>query len=343
MATKRSANGSKTLIDKANQRATDDAVFELNRQLGIAKEKAKAAEAQAKSLEKRLDKASESVNKLRKTGFRIPTGKRRGRASKNFVRFIIPDTHGCVVDKPAIAACLNDLETLCPDEIIMLGDHLECGGFLAQHHTLGYVAQTEYTFDEDVRATNILLDEIQKRASKASIDYLEGNHERRIENWCVTQAMKGKQDAEFLRKMFSTESVLSLAKRKINWFRQGQFYDGLSLPATIKRGHCYFTHGSSTAKHAAAAHVSKFGGNVVYGHTHRADSCIVRTVDSGVIGAWSPGCLCVLQPLWMHSNPTDWSHGYGLQLVNSDGSFLHINVPILNGKSYLEPLFRKVV
>jgi hypothetical protein len=27
-----------------------------------------------------------------------------------------------------------------PDEIIMLGDHLDCGGFLAQNQVLGFVA-----------------------------------------------------------------------------------------------------------------------------------------------------------------------------------------------------------
>jgi hypothetical protein len=98
----------------------------------------------------------------------------------------------------------------------------------------------------------------------------------------------------------------------------------------------------STAKHAASVHLIKFGGNVVYGHTHRADSFVDRTVTEGVIGAWSPGCLCKLQPYWMHTNLTGWSHGYGLQLVAGDGSFLHINVPIIDGRSYLVQLTERI-
>lgn len=295
-----------------------------------------------KVLEKRVEQLVESIEKLRGTKFRLPVGRKTKVDGKPFCRFAVPDTHGCLIDPQAASAFFSDMEIVKPAEVVLLGDHLECGGFLAQHHTLGYVAQTEYTFDEDVSATNQFLDRMQSIIPNARFDYIEGNHERRIENWCTTQALANKTDAEFLRRMFSASSVLHLEKRNINWIRQGVFYDDLPLPATIKRGLCYFTHGSSTAKHAASEHVKKFGGNVVYGHTHRADSYFIRTVKTGVIGAWSPGCLCVLQPLWQHTNPTDWSHGYGLQLVNPDGSFLHINVPIIDGKSYLHPLFKAV-
>lgn len=297
---------------------------------------------ETKRLQSTIDQLEERISKLRGSKFQLPLGQKTKLSGKPFCRVTIPDTHGCLVDQTAISTFLSDLELIRPAEIVMLGDHLECGGFLAQHHTLGYVAQTEYTFDEDIAATNQLLDRIQAICPSSHIDYLEGNHERRIENWCVTSALRNKQDAEALRKRFSTEVVLELDKRGINWIRQGVYYDDLPIPATIRRGHCYFTHGSSTAKHAASEHVKKFGGNVVYGHTHRADSYVIRTVKAGIIGAWSPGCLCVLQPLWQHTNPTDWSHGYGLQLVSDDGSFLHINVPIIDGKSYLGPLFKTV-
>ena len=293
-------------------------------------------------LEKLVSQQAEQIEAYRATKYKFPLGGGQRIKGKTFCRVIVPDTHGSVVDADAIKAFLRDLEVINPAEIVMLGDHLECGGFLAEHHTLGYVAQSEYSFADDCVATNCLLDSIHKLAPKASVDYLEGNHERRLETWVCTQVRKHQKDGQFLRQMFSADSVLSIEKRGIRWIRQGVFYDGLPLPATIKRGHCYFTHGSSTAKHAAAEHVKKFGGNVVYGHTHRADSYVIRTVKEGSIGAWCPGCLCILQPLWQHTNPTDWSHGYGLQLVSSDGSFLHINVPIIAGKSYLQPLIKAI-
>ena len=59
-----------------------------------------------------------------------------------------------------------------------MGDHLDCDGFLAQHHVWGFVAETEYTFEDDV-AANVMLDSVQKICPKAKLTYLSGitNHE----------------------------------------------------------------------------------------------------------------------------------------------------------------------
>jgi len=282
----------------------------------------------------------EQLKQSRESRVRIPLGKRsKTRSEKGTVcRVIIPDSHGSSIDSDAANAMLADLEVLKPASIIMLGDHIDCGGFLAQHHTIGYVAQSRYTFEEDCSATNQFLDKIQAAAPNARIEYLEGNHERRIENWCTTQALKIGTEAEFLSRMFSTEAVLHLEKRGISFFKQGRFYDGLRIPATIRRDGCYFTHGEYTSKNAAASHLAKYNANTWYAHTHRIDMATKRTVKDGLIGAWNPGCLCLLQPLWQHTNLTDWGHGYGLQLVRSGFGHLNLQIPIIDGVSYIEPL-----
>lgn len=102
---------------------------------------------------------------------------------------MIPDTHGCYVDPEAISAFLGDLESISGSvrEIVMLGDHLECGAFLAGHYTLGYVSEADFSHQQDIDACNDLLDKIQKTCPKANIWYIEGNHERRIVRWCMTQ------------------------------------------------------------------------------------------------------------------------------------------------------------
>lgn len=258
------------------------------------------------------------------------------------MRVIVPDTHGCLVEPAAIAAMLDDIEALGPQEVVMLGDHLECGGFLAQHWTLGYVAQTSYTFEQDVDAANDLLDRLQSAANCAKFHYLEGNHERRIEAWCVTQAIKNHDDAKFMLDMFGAESQLHVVKRNVSYYRQGQCYMDLPIPATIKLGHCYFTHGHTAAKHAASVMLERYGNNVVFGHIHRSDEHSTRTVSHGTIKAWCPGCLCELQPLWKHTSPTFWNHGYAIQLVQDDGAFLHLTIPIINGRSYLIGLANKI-
>lgn len=290
--------------------------------------------AENKRLKSERDNLAKALETARKPRVKLPV-KYPKKQKGDYIRLAVPDTHGSKADRAALSAMLADAKVLKPREVVMLGDHADCGGFLAQHHTMGYVSETAYTFEDDAGAANQLLDDLQVRCPDADFHYLDGNHERRIEAWIVNQTLRNQADASYLRKMFSVESVLSLQKRGINHYQQGRFYHGLSIPATIKLGHCHFTHGSRAGVHAAMQTLSDFGGNVVYAHTHRADSASKRTVNDGLIYAWNPGCLCQLQPLWQHTQITGWSHGYGVQLVRSNGDFLHINVPIIDGQSYL--------
>jgi len=321
----------------------DDAkrLSQLESHLADEQKKRKETERQLASARRIIEEQQQRLENLHNAKFKIPTS-RPTTAQGSFCRVAIPDTHGCFVEPDAIAAFLSDLEALRPAEVVMLGDHLDCGGFLAEHWTFGYVAEMEYTFEEDVSAANQLLDAVQRIVPEAAIHYIEGNHERRIEKWCVTQGLKHRAPVNRFLSMFSPAAVLHLEKRNIQHYQQGKFYGGLPIPATIKLGHCHFTHGSRTGVHAAKMHLQDFGGNVVFGHTHRSDSHTTRSVNEGTIGGWSSGCLCKLQPYWNHTQITGWSHGYGLQLVDKDGGFLHVNVPIIDGKSYLVPLVEKL-
>lgn len=302
----------------------------------------KVYESEIASLRKELDVAKSALanaTTARTTKLPAPSATRR-RSGSDIVRVIIPDTHGCLIDKTALAAMLADIKVLDPHEVILLGDHVDCGGFLAQHHVMGYVAETDYTYEEDLSASKAFLDALRAVAPRAKIEYLEGNHERRVETWCVTQVLRHKKDAEGLRRLLAPEFRLGLKERGISYYRQGEFYDNLPVPGVIKRGKCFFFHGVSTAKNAVASTVDKIAGNCVFGHTHRAQSNIVRRISTGIIGSWNPGCLCQLQPLWQHTSPTDWSHGYAVQLVAETGSFLHLNIPIIEGESHFAALLK---
>lgn len=301
-----------------------------------------AKDAEIKRLERRVtqlsaalesSRAARPVPKLKPAITTLITG--------DIVRVLVPDSHGSAQDNSAVAAFLGDLAVLNPDEIVLLGDHIDCGGFLAEHHVMGYVAETEYSYEEDVRFANAFLDAIQKAAPKAEIFYLEGNHEFRTERWAVTMSLRNSKDAEFLRKMVSPEILLHLKARGIRYFRQAEKYDGLPIPGTIKRGKCFFTHGFSTAKHAASVHLAKIGGNITYGHTHRAEFALSEPVNTGTIAAYSPGCLCKKQPLWNHTRPTEWTHGHGIQLIDRrTGKFFQMNIPIVDGVSMMTPFLR---
>jgi UDP-2,3-diacylglucosamine pyrophosphatase LpxH len=258
--------------------------------------------------------------------------------SRSFFRVIIPDSHGSAIDKPAERAFLSDLARLAPEEIVMLGDHVDCGGvFKVQPDN--YAEDLDYTYEGDLKAANAFLDEIQKRAPRATIWYLEGNHEQHLERWAARQ-MRSRLDVEGIVTSYAPRHRLRLAQRGIKYFSSREFHHGLSVRGSIKIGKCYFTHGISTTKHATSCHVVKFGGNIVHGHTHRAQSYLTRTVAAEEIGGWSPGTLAQLQPLYRHTDVSEWSHGYGLQIVEPDGRFLHLNIPIVRGKSLVQGLLQ---
>lgn len=293
-----------------------------------------------KRLESELEELERQLKDLRQKRLAIPTdtGRRRGRSEASFLRLIIPDTHGAMMDKPAIAAFLADVDQLKPREVIWLGDHMDCGSYLDEKHTIGYVSQTNYTVADDEDAANQLLDAVQKRTPGAEHHYLEGNHEWRMERDIVARAKGREREITRYLSRNGTEAVLSLGTRNIPYYRRGECYMGLRNPGVIQLGKCYFTHGARASRNATASYAERYGGNIVFGHTHRAAMSIVRNVHQGTYGAWNPGCLCELQPLWMHTDPTNWSHGYALQVVSKSGEFLTVLVPIIDGVSYLKPL-----
>jgi hypothetical protein len=298
-----------------------------------------APAARIKELEALVEKQQEYIERMRSAKFTLPSSRPAGKRDKStpFLRVLVPDTHGAHIDKPAFRAFLDDLDILRPARVTHLGDAIDCGGFLAMHHTLGFVAQTEYTFEDDVEAGNVAWDEIEKRTPGAERDHIEGNHELRIEKWLIEKAIRNPRDSSYLRKLFAPEVVLNLEKRGIRYVKRSQYYDGLKWPGTLDLGSCLARHGTAVGKYAAHKTVEQFGTNVVFAHTHRM-AMATKESHRGISYAWSFGCLCKLQPLYYDTNPTDWAHGYGIQVVKPGKGFITLQVPIIDGRSYLAPL-----
>jgi hypothetical protein len=292
-------------------------------------------------LEKRVANLQEQLAQAKKAKAKTVAPKFT-RKKGDFVRVCVADTHGNLVNQKALAAFLSDLEVLNPQEVVLLGDHLDCGAFLNEHHTLGYVADTEDSFVDDVAAANQFLDDVQLRCKSTQFHYMMGNHEQRIDRWICSRVGKNPKDAKYFREMFSPEKVLSLKERGVPWYDRNQFYCGLALPGVLKLGHCHFIHGSRYGRTALDSMLRDFGGNVVMGDIHVLDSKTVRSVTKESFGAWCVGCLCNLQPTYRNTTITKWNHGYGVQFVRQSGEFLHVNVPIVDGQSLLAPFLQSV-
>jgi UDP-2,3-diacylglucosamine pyrophosphatase LpxH len=318
------------------------AASKKNASRSSVKKKLAAKSPEVQALEKKVEQLTLTLDRQRRAKFSIPAGPKRGKTGGSYLRVIIPDTHGAHLDKQAASAFLKDLEHLNPAEVVMLGDHLDCGGFLAQHHTLGFVPETDTTFEQDVEAANTFIDAVQKRVPRtAECYYLVGNHEARLEKWVIKQTLTRPADARFLDKMFGLESLLNLTKRGLNVVKRDVRYDGLRKRGTIKLGKCLFQHGRRCGKTAAKAALDDAGTNVCSGHTHRMQSHFKETAD-GLIGSWMFGCLCELNPLYYDTDTTDWAHGFGIQIVHPNGLFTTLSVPIIDGVSLFRPLVKRV-
>lgn len=258
------------------------------------------------------------------------------------LRVIVPDSHGSMIDNEASRAFLEDLKFLDPDELVWLGDHVDCSSIFSVHQR-SYVEEMAYSYEEDIACADRFIAETEARAPKAyrngAVHYLEGNHEAHVERW-ISRTLLHERDAEAMRDVLAPDRRLKLRERGIRFYRSQGFYQGLPIRGAFRLGKCLFLHGYRANKYATASHLDDLSCNLVHGHTHRSQSIVKRTI-SGEIGAWCPGTLAQLQPLYQHTAISGWSHGYGLQLVE-EGRFMHINVPIHRGRSMLRPLLKLI-
>lgn len=294
------------------------------------------AESEAAALRKIVEHQTAQLEHRSKKIFRSPTSRKV--SSRHFHRVLVPDTHGAHIDPQAAAAFLGDLEYLRPSEVVWLGDHLDCGGFLAQHHTIGFVAETDIEYVDDIAAANEFFDEVQKRTPNAVHHVLTGNHEHRIERWCCTQALSKRRTAQLLLDALGMRAVLHLDKRGMHYYPRGAMEQTHGrIRGAIKLNNCYFVHDVSIAADPCSVALNRYACNVSFGDTHRLIMRVGRKAEKDIFAA-TCGYLAKPQPFWNETRVTDWTQGYGLQIQSGEHEVLHINVPIVGGRSLLGPL-----
>jgi len=306
------------------------------------------------SIKELLDKPEKRIKELEKVvaqqqkqieRYRAPRSKAakktiaRKKTGKTFLRIFCGDSHGAYEETAAVDALVKDIELLQPAEIIHLGDILEAGTFLAQHHVIGTVAESSYTFEDDVNCANRLLDRFAAAAPKARLTLIEGNHDCRIEKACVTWAVQKQIDAQYLLNLFSPQVVLNLDKRGVRFVKRTEYYDGLNISGTIELEFGLLAqHGEAClGPNGTRNLVQSTGSSVVHGNNHRLDAYYVDAA-SGVLGGWAAGCLCQRRRLWNLTRITGWVNGYLAQIVTPGVGYTCFPVPIIEGQSCIKPL-----
>lgn len=249
---------------------------------------------------------------------------------------VFPDVHGEHKDKSVCNAFVKDVRDFKPKIIVGLGDLVDAGGTFSAH-ARSFTNEMTESYEDDCAGANEFLDDVQNASDESDLRLLEGNHDQHVERWAA-RTFASHKDAKMLVEKFGPEAMLHLKDRGAKYFLRSEFYQGISIQGTMRIGKIFFTHGISFASNSARVHLTKFGASVVYGHVHTPQSLVQRTVISSGIGAYCPGTFSKLQPLWKHTEPTSWAHGYGLIDMMPSGNFAYFNIPIIKGKSYLPRL-----
>lgn len=320
-------------MSKKKLEAIIDSLFD--KQYGYELKRINSELEKAKKLIRSLEKALEKSGQLWSSSYKpISVSKKRKNITKFLTRIAVGDLHGVDQDIEARNSFLSDVELLNPDEIVLLGDMINCSGTFSRWHRV-HVSEYSYNFENDIAAGNDFLDCLQNVAPNAKIYYLQGNHEYRVDKWAVA-TFDEKYLAELAVNAFGVRNALHLDKRGIAYFENNKCHMGLHKPGIIILGKCGFLHGYASGKHVSHKHLTDLAMNVVHGHNHRAQSHTIRTARDSALKASCPGCLCILQQYYNHEKPTDHTHGYNLQFEDKKSKwFSSSNIAIVNGKSLL--------
>jgi len=267
--------------------------------------------------------------------------KKRGK-SKSKIRVIVGDLHGMRLCRPAVDAFLHDLKALNPEEILLGGDMIDAGGWISKHQPVGFQAAADYSYAEDIEATNWFLDEVQARAPHAVIKFVSGNHEDKVERLITDMTMVHTRDMEFMMSTWSPKALLQLKERGIEYYDRHDIHEEGLPPGWIRWGKLCHTHELGGGKNAARGALLTSAANVCFHHTHTFDEAAINFPGVGLVKAYNPGCLCELQPVWRHSNPTSWNHGYLVAFIEPNDEFLCIHVPISEGRSFAGTMLDKL-
>ncbi len=229
----------------------------------------------------------------------------------------IGDQHIPDHDVKSNAAVFKYLADFKPDRLIL-------GGDLMDMTCLGAMARSQLRKVEGLRvqkefdAGNKYLDDLQRvLPAKTQVDYIQGNHEERVERWL--------EEHPWLEGVLDIPNALKLEKRKIKWTASW------SKTKAIQVGKALFIHGLYHGRNHAETMVKGFGANVFYGHLHDTNSFNNITLgDNTTKVGQSLGCLCNYKAYYLKGRPTNWQQAFGVFFFRDDGFFQHYVVRIFN-------------
>jgi hypothetical protein len=123
--------------------------------------------------------------------------------------------------------------------------------------------------------------------------------------------------------------MLNLEQRGVEW------YPYVNYKKLYRIGDLTYIHGYYTSKYHAYAHLNKFGGSVIYGHTHKSQKATMNMLLQKPYRAWAIGCLCDFAPSYLKGKPSGWTNGFAVVDTNLASGNFQVTEVEFNGKKFI--------
>jgi len=230
--------------------------------------------------------------------------------------FVIPDTHVPYHNKRAFELALRAYKSIRgKKQVVIIGDFADF--YSVSSHSKD--PERRHRLLDEIHEINKALDQLEAVAGK-DVTFIEGNHEDRLRRYIWDKAPE-------LSQISNLPGLLHIPRRKWGYIRYRDYY---------KIGVVTYTHDlGRSGKHSASQSLTDFGGNLVFGHSHRG-----AVVYQGEAKGASHFCMNVgwlgdvKQVDYMHRARAerDWQTGFGVVDYGSDGMATASFVPIVGGK-----------
>lgn len=248
-------------------------------------------------------------------------------------------------DPTAIDVAIALVRLLRPGRVVLLGDNLDLPEFGKYRLTPAFAGTTQATIDY---ATEVMA-RLRAAAPDATIDWLAGNHEERLQHWLTDNA----RAAFGLRRGNTPESwpVLSVPHLCHLDDHGVTYHPGYPASDLWLTDNLKIIHGDRVKSRGSTAHkyLDEQKVSVIYGHIHRIERAHRTREDidgPAEIMAASPGCLARIdgavpstkQGLDLDGRPLmrseDWQQGVGVVTVHDGGDWDYETARIRAGRCY---------
>jgi len=222
---------------------------------------------------------------------------------------IVNDFHVPKHDKRKVSLWLKIMREWKPDAITFNGDFddFEAPGRWVKGTPSEYTERVAVTTETDSKK---LLREIREDHPDAEMDWLDGNHEVRVEDYVAKNA-PALVDSITIPTIFDLDNL-------------GIEYQPYSAPPKKKYGGLYVHHGTYVSKNAGESvrkEMDHYGVPIIMGHTHRLANTRVSYYDGRVLRGWEGGHLC--DPKQMDYAPfQNWQPGFLTGMVYGSKCFI---------------------